>query len=85
MNVLCLDIEGGYGGSSRSLFESISNMPDDISVEVWCRRAGPVQEKYAAIGITCRVMPDMPHISSLPRLSRNLYAYSRFALSWPGS
>lgn len=60
-------------------------MPDDISVEVWCRRQGPVQERYAAIGVTCRVMPDMPHISSLPRLSRNLYAYARFAGGWPAS
>jgi glycosyltransferase involved in cell wall biosynthesis len=85
MRVLCLDIEGGYGGSSRSLFESVRNMPDDIAVEVWCRRQGPIQTQYAAIGVTCRVMPGMPHISSLPRLSRNLYAYARFAWGWPGS
>lgn len=82
MRVLCLDIEGGYGGSSRSLFESVRHMPDGIEVEVWCRREGPVQERYEKLGVSCRVTPEMPHISSLPRLSRNLYAFCRFWMCW---
>ena len=83
LRVLCLDIEGGYGGSSRSLYESIRCLPvGAAAVEVWCRRAGPIQERYEAINVPCRVMPTMPHISSLPRLSRNLYVFGRFALSW---
>jgi len=80
--VLCLDIEGGYGGSSRSLYESLRHLPTNVSAEVWCRRQGPVQERYAALGISCRVMADMPHISSLPRLSRNIYAYANFFMRW---
>lgn len=82
MRVLCLDIEGGYGGSSRSLYESVSQLPGEIEVEIWCRREGPVQAKYEALGVECRVMSGMPHISSLPRLSRNLNAYGRFAAGW---
>ena len=83
IRVLCLDIEGGYGGSSRSLYESIKNLPDgDIEVEVWCRRDGPIVARYEALGVPCRVMPDMPHIGALPRLSHNLYIFSRFALFW---
>jgi glycosyltransferase involved in cell wall biosynthesis len=85
MRVLCLDIEGGYGGSSRSLYESIRHLPPDVEAEVWCRRQGPIQDRYAAIGVPCRVTPDMPHISSLPRLSRNLLAYGRFLLRWNAS
>lgn len=85
MRVLCLDIEGGYGGSSRSLYESIRHVGDKASVEVWCRKDGPVRQRYEAIGVPCRVTPEMPHISSLPRFSRNLYIYSRFALGWPSS
>lgn len=86
MRVLCLDIEGGYGGSSRSLFESIQHMDkDDLEVEVWCRRKGPIQDRYVQAGIPCRVTPDMPHVSSLPRLSRNLYAYGRYFLHWSRS
>lgn len=83
LRVLCLDIEGGFGGSSRSLFESIRHMPaGSLSTEVWCRRTGPIQERYRDIGVACHITPDMPHVSSLPRLSRNLYAYGRYALRW---
>jgi glycosyltransferase involved in cell wall biosynthesis len=86
LRVLCLDIEGGFGGSSRSLFQSLSYMDRGaMAVEVWCRRDGPVRSRYQELGIPCRVMPDMPHISSLPALSRNLYVYWRFLLRWPGS
>ena len=82
MRVLCLDIEGGYGGSSRSLYESIRHLPKGAVCEVWCRRAGPIQAQYRAIGVICDVAIDMPHISSLPRFSRNAYAFSRFLWNW---
>ena len=82
---MCLDIEGGYGGSSRSLFESIRYLPTDVKPEVWCRRQGPIRERYAAIGIPCHITGDMPHISSLPRASRNLYAYTNFLARWAAS
>lgn len=84
--VLCLDIEGGYGGSSRSLFQSLSHLPDDaVQPEVWCRRAGPIQALYASVEIPCAVMPGMPHVSALPRLSRNLYVFARARLRFPAS
>lgn len=80
LRVLCLDIEGGYGGSSRSLFEILRHINRDrIAPEVWCRRSGPIQEAYREIGIPCRVTPEMPKMSSLPRLSRNFYMYGLFA------
>ena len=87
LRVLCLDIEGGFGGSSRSLFESIKHLQQsDVHVEVWCRRQGPIQARYKKLGVKCEVWPDMPHISSLPRLSRNLYVFSRFfTFTWPRS
>jgi glycosyltransferase involved in cell wall biosynthesis len=78
MRVLCLDIEGGFGGSSRSLFEFVRHRPEGFEIEVWCRREGPARARYADIGVNCRITPDMPHFSSLPRLSRNLYSYARF-------
>jgi len=85
IRVLCLDIEGGYGGSSRSLYESIRHLPAGVDVEVWCRRDGPILKRYEAIGVPCRVMPDMPHIGALPRLSRNLYAFAMFFRRWSAS
>ena len=85
-NILCLDIEGGYGGSSRSLFQSLSNLPKGVAEpEVWCRRAGPVQALYAEAGIPCAVKPTMAHVSALPRLSRNLYVFTRARLRFSTS
>lgn len=81
--MLCLDIEGGYGGSSRSLFESIRHLDrTTVEVEVWCRRRGPIQERYAELNVMCRVVPTMPKVSSLPRLSRNLYVYGKAKLDF---
>ena len=79
--VLCLDIEGGYGGSSRSLFLSLSHI-DRQAIEpiVWCKKSGPIQPKYKKIGVSTSVEPDMPRATSLRRFSRNIYIYGKFFL-----
>lgn len=83
IRVLCLDIEGGYGGSSRSLFETVRHMDRGaVAIEVWCKKDGPIRPRYEALGIPCRIVPDMPRVSALPRLSRNLYTLAGFALSF---
>jgi glycosyltransferase involved in cell wall biosynthesis len=82
MRVLCLDIEGGFGGSSRSLFESLRHMGGMVSAEVWCARPGPVLARYAAIGTPARAVPGMPRFTALPRLSRNLLAGARYGREW---
>lgn len=75
--VLCLDIEGGFGGSSRSLFYLIKHMDRArYDFEVWCKRPGPIQQAYQELGIPCRVMSWLPKVSSLPRFSRNVYVYT---------
>jgi len=85
-NVLCIDIEGGYGGSSRSLYNSLAHLPEnEIKPEVWCRRSGPIQEMYNQIYIANRVEVNIPSFSSLPRFSRNLYNISRYKLRWGSS
>ena len=83
VRVLCLDIEGGHGGSSRSLYESIAHLDrTETKVSVWCKREGPIQDKYRALDVPTAVRPDMPKVSSLPRLSRNLYVYGLFVRDW---
>ena len=78
--VLCLDIEGGFGGSSRSLFESIRHMDlNRIAPEVWCGRDGPSMKRYEELGIPCHVV-SFPRFRALPRASRNLYALCRAKL-----
>ena len=79
LRVLCLDIEGGHGGSSRSLFESLRHMDrTTVEPEVWCRRSGPIEDLYRRSGISCRVEPALPKVSSLSHLSRNLAVYGRW-------
>ena len=82
MRVLCLDIEGGFGGSSRSLFESLRHMRGAAAAEVWCARAGPVLARYAEIGTPARATPGIPRFTALPRLSRNLVALARYGRDW---
>lgn len=75
---MCLDPDGGFGGSGRSLFYLLlAARSPDISFEVWMRRSGPLAEAYKDAGIQVSIRSDMPTASSLPRFSRNLVGYSR--------
>ena len=66
MRVLCLDIEGGYGGSSRSLYKSLRYMDRGMAEPyVWCNRDGPIVSRYHNIGISCRHSPQMPKSTSV--------------------
>ena len=82
LRVLCLDIEGGYGGSSRSLYESLRHMDRDaVSPEVWCVREGPIQSRYEELGIPTRVVGPLPRHNALPRASRNILALAQAQLA----
>jgi glycosyltransferase involved in cell wall biosynthesis len=83
LRVLCLDIEGGFGGSSRSLYESLKHMDrSQVAPEVWCRRDGPVRQRYETLGIPCRLMVDMPRFVAVPNWPGNLVDFLNFALHW---
>lgn len=80
LRVLCLDIEGGHGGSSRSLMEALAAVDREvIAPEVWCRRDGPVVERYRSLGIPTVIEPSLPKVSALPRLSRNIFFFALYA------
>lgn len=87
LRVLCLDIEGGFGGSSRSLWEVLRNVDRSlIAAEVWCRKDGPAQARYQADQISAKVTTGMPTVSALPKISRNIAVLGRFLLrDWPRS
>ena len=79
VRVLCLDIEGGFGGSSRSLWKGLRHVDRSlIEPEVWCRKEGPALARYHADNIAARVTPGMPAVSSLPKISRNVLVFGRF-------
>ena len=80
LNVLALDIEGGHGGSSRSLYFAIQHLdPDQLNIEIWCKRAGAIKDAYSKLGVTCIIEPTMPKVTAFqPRFFRNLYFHLRF-------
>lgn len=87
LRVLCLDIEGGHGGSSRSLYQSVRALDRNrVDVEVWCRRNGAILSDYRDIGVPARHCPDMPRFTTLVRNSRSAIDLVRFFLDqWPKS
>ncbi len=82
MKVLCLDIEGGFGGSSRSLFYSLKALRERIEPTVWCARRGPIIEQYRQISISAVVAPAMPRFTPVAKFSRNIYSGARAIQKW---
>ena len=79
LRILCLDIEGGHGGSSRSLFALLRHIDQKgLELEVVCRRDSMLVERYRNLDILCQIMPSLPKVSSLAQFSRNLIVYGRF-------
>lgn len=78
MRVLCLDVEGGHGGSSRSLFHLIKSMDrDTVDLSVWCRRRGPILDKYAELGVKAVCEPTMPTLTAVQSLPGNFVLQAR--------
>ncbi|MCR9220188.1 MAG: glycosyltransferase [Alphaproteobacteria bacterium] len=87
LKVLCLDIEGGRGGSSRSLLQALSALDRRrVAPTVVCRRGGWIEEAYRALEIPCRIEPETPTLTALHRTSRNLAVNALFRMrDWPRS
>jgi glycosyltransferase involved in cell wall biosynthesis len=61
IRVLCLDHEGGHGGSSRSLYSLLNSLAsEDLHVEVWCKRNNHLSALYKKIGIEVKTRPELP-------------------------
>jgi glycosyltransferase involved in cell wall biosynthesis len=84
LNILCLDIEGGHGGSSRSLFESVNQLTklNEIKITVWCKSSGEIHNKYHQIGVDTKIVPNMPKVRAVPRFSRNVLLLLVFVKDW---
>ncbi|HAA91502.1 MAG TPA: hypothetical protein DCE33_03595 [Rhodospirillaceae bacterium] len=81
MRILCFDHEGGFGGSSRSLFSLIASMDrGELDIEVWCRKSGPIVDQYQALDIPTQTVPELPTAAALYRLSRNFYTFGKVYL-----
>ena len=76
MKILHIDIEGGYGGSSRSLAKlvlALKSSQTGIKSIVLCKTSGPSQGEYLANGVQCEVFEHMFSRIPLPKYNfRNL-------------
>ena len=81
MRVLCIDIEGGHGGSSKSLFSVIEGMNrSDFEIEVICRKHSHLVQKYESLGVKCEVWPSIPKLTALNNWLANLLTFPFFYL-----
>jgi len=78
MNILFLDKEGGFGGSSRSLYFLVKNLNRSINPFVLLREKGPMLEEYRALGVTTFLREGMPIYKPSPR--NNLFVLFLFFL-----
>lgn len=76
LRTLHVDIEGGWGGSSRSLYELIRRFDRDrIAPLVAHRESGPVEARYAAIGVPTARVPEIgSYVPRARKALRNLVA-----------
>lgn len=92
VRTLHIDIEGGWGGSSRSLFELVSRLDRErVAPLVVHRQSGPVEQWYGDIAVPRERVPEIGtfvpretkaaknFVASLPRLARNRRAAARIA------
>jgi glycosyltransferase involved in cell wall biosynthesis len=62
LRLLCIDHEGGRGGSSRSLYNLLTALdPQSIKPTVWCRRDSELVDEYRQHGIPCAVKEWIPN------------------------
>ena len=78
-NILCIDIEGGHGGSSRSLLTALRRVSrDEFNVSVWCRLGGFIEDEYRKCGIACEVEPTMPRLTPVGKWYINFLLCLKF-------
>lgn len=75
MRTLHVDIEGGWGGSSRSLYELVSRLAEaGLEPLVVHRQAGPVADRYRGIGVPICHVPEIVSYAPRPRNSAKIFA-----------
>ena len=69
--ILYIDIEGGYGGSSRSLYQMVTSIDKNrFKPIVFCKKKGPTYYKLIKADITCQIEKNIT--SFIPLKKNNL-------------
>jgi glycosyltransferase involved in cell wall biosynthesis len=80
--ILFLDKEGGFGGSSRSLYFLVKNLNRGrFESYVALRESGPAEDRYQALGIRTFTLRNVPLYKPSPR--KNLFVLAQFLLRLP--
>ena len=84
--MLFLDIEGGHGGSSNILFNTVKHLnKNKIISTVICKKKG-IKDRYSNILIDCYIEKNMPTFSILRKDNRNIIFFILFIFFiWPRS
>ena len=75
LSVLLIDLESGYGGSSKSLFLSIKYIKeqfDNIDIELWALNIDGIIKKYSSIGVQVKKISNLPRSTSGSTIKANL-------------
>ena len=85
--ILCLDIEGGHGGSSKSLFYLLQKInKKKFNIKVICRRNSWLKNEYKKNNIKCEIDKSIPQYVILTKFSRSFfYSILFFFYLWPKS
>lgn len=77
IGILYLDVEGGWGGSSRSLYFLIEAL-DRTAFEpvVLLRKQGPVADRYRQLGVNCLHAPELAAFR--PSERKNIVSFAIF-------
>ena len=79
MRILCIDHEGGFGGSSRSLFYLVKELKKrKIDIDIYLGKDGPIKDKYKDINVKVFINKNLPSCSTVFRLSRNIFSLLMF-------
>ena len=83
--ILCLDIEGGHGGSSKSLFYLLQKInKKKFNIKVICRRNSWLKNEYRKNNIECEIDKSIPKYEILTKFSRSFfYSILFFFFFWP--
>ena len=72
--ILCLDIEGGHGGSSKSLFYLLQKInKKKFNIKVICRRNSWLKNEYRKNNIECEIDKSIPKYEILTKFSRSFF------------
>ena len=68
ITVLYIDIEGGFGGSSISLYNMVLSLNlKNFEPIVFCKKKGPTYKKLSKMGISCHIEPSITSIIPLKK------------------